>query len=130
MKLVVRQAERSDVFGDLVRVHFSHRPGIGAGNICRIEANGRRIRAVARNTLRNEKGVILLDNVMREKLGLSDNATAEFAITPGNTWDDFWWAWGASNPVNRIAARLAALSVALGLIGGLLGVISIVVSLK
>ena len=39
------------------------------------------------------------------------------------------WAWNASEPMSRIAARLAVLSIALGVIGFLLGVISLVLAL-
>jgi hypothetical protein len=130
MKLMVRQVEKSDVFGDLVRVHASHRPALAAGEICCVTANGRSTYAVARNTLANQRDVISLDDAMRRRLMVKDGSEYEFAIARANWWGSFLWAWQASNPVNRIAAQLAVLSVVLGAIGVLLGAISLYVSAR
>jgi hypothetical protein len=130
IKLEVKQADSADVFQDMVRVHHSYRPKIAAGRICCVQANGEKIRATARNTTANETGVIYLDNVMRKKLRVKDGESAEFTISKGSVWDEFVWAWTASDPVSRIGSRLAVLSVCLGLLGFALGVISIWLSVR
>jgi len=117
MKLMVKQLEEDiDLLADLVRVHSTYRPGIVAGEICRISADGKSILAVARNTRKNERGVIRLDDAMRKHLGVDEGEKVDFTITKANRWDNFMWAWRATNPVNRVAAQLGVISLALGLL--------------
>ena len=130
MELLVKQADREDIFGDLARLHTSHRPGILAGSICRISVGSASVLAVARNSKSNETGTISLDDALRTRLKIKDGESYEFKIVPAGLWDQFNWAWSASNPVNRIASRLGVLSVALGLLGLLLGILSVWLSVK
>lgn len=130
VKLTVKQVDKEDVFGDLARVHTSHRPDIRAGYICRIRVNERSILAVARNSKGNETGTIALDDALRTRLQVKEREAYTFTITKAGAWDQFIWAWSASDPVNRVASRLGALSVGLGVLGLLLGILSLYLTLK
>jgi len=123
--LEVKQVEKDDVFGDLARLHSSHRPGILAGQVCRIEVANSTIFAVARNTRGNERGTIYLDDALRSRLGVKDGMSYDFKVSKAGWYGQFVWAWTASNAVNRVAARLGVLSVLLGALGLMLGVLSV-----
>lgn len=126
--LKVMRAQMDDVFGDIVRVHISHRP-VYAGDILKVSVNGNTILAIARNTQNNERDVIRLDDALRRRLRVDPDETHAFRLSAANSWDQFMWAWRATNPVNRIAARLAGLSLALGVAGILLGLLSLYLTL-
>lgn len=130
MELLVKQVDAEDIFNDMVRVHTSHRPGIPAGTICKINANGIAILAVARNTRSNERDIIAIDDALRTRLGVKEGKSYDFKIAEAGFLDQFAWGCLASNPVNRIASRLAALSIILTEIGLLLALWSVYLSLK
>jgi len=124
-ELEVRQADLEDVFADIVRVAHQHRPFSHAGELIVVRCNGRRLVAAARGSHKNEQGVIYIDMRGREKLGVSAGDVAEFTFESADFLDEVVWAWNASNPMSRFAARLAVLGLVLGLIGLALGLISI-----
>jgi hypothetical protein len=49
---------------------------------------------------------------------LEDGDLIDVTLRKATTWENFLWVWRASNPVNRVAGRLAMLSVLLGAVGG------------
>ena len=124
-RLTVRPLEREDVFHDMVRLHLDHRIDSQAGRVIVIEANGQKVRALARGAPANSRTTIHMDLAMREKLGVSLKEEVDFAILPGDMLDEWAWAWNATNAMPRIAARLAVLSLLLGLIGLVLGMIAL-----
>ena len=130
MKLTVHQVPKSDVFSDSVRVHYSHRPEVAAGRIMRVCANGKVIRAVARSAIKNDRGGVWLDDAMRKYLGVRDDKEADFEFKPPTVWDEWIWAWHASNAVTRVAARISLISLFLGVLGLVLGVWSLCLSLR
>lgn len=129
MRLLVQQADKEDIFEDLVRLHKSHRPGILAGSICRVTVDDRAILAVARNSTDNIPGIISLDEALRSRLKVKNGGQYDFSIEAASFWSQVKWGWSATNPVNRVATRLAVLSVSLGILGLVLGLLSVYLSL-
>jgi hypothetical protein len=130
MRLTVHRHEKeSDIFEDVVRIHTSHRQINGqtiyAGDICRVEANEKCVRAVARNLPASESEFIEIDYAMMKRLAVAVGEQVEFKISKANRWDKFIWAWQATNPVNQIAAKLGIISVVLGMLSLILAVWSI-----
>jgi hypothetical protein len=123
--LTVKSQALEDVFEDMARVHLSNRPGTHAGDVIVIEANGKKLRAIARGAPGNNRRTIHLDLAARERLGVNLNDDVEFKIRRGRWWHEVAWAWHATNAMPRIAIRLAVLSVILGAGGLVLGLISL-----
>ena len=125
-KLTVRQQSLRDVFQDMARVSHEHRNGCRTGKIIVISANGKTARAVARGAERSDRNGIYLDEATRDRLGVSQGQEVEFTIREGGWFDEFLWAWHATNAMPRVGARLGVVSVLLGLAGLLLGALSFV----
>lgn len=126
VSLVVRGAEREDVFADMARVHKSHRPGISAGRIFTLECNGNFVPLVARGAPRNKAGEIWIDLETRSKLGELDLNTAyEFKLHSATWGECLKWAWFATNPAYRVSSKISLVSLVLGVIGLLLGILSL-----
>lgn len=119
VSLTVRDASAEDYFNDIIRVHAENRPNLSAGHVIIVKANGAKVRGVARGGAKT--GEIYLSGSAQSKLGLARNSTNEMEICRGTLFSEVCWAWSASDPTARIAARLAVLSVVLGSIGVLLG---------
>jgi hypothetical protein len=130
-KLTVHEIDREDVFLDSMRVHYSHRPGIRSGRLCRVTANGKSTFAIARNTLKNDREGIWLDNVQRQNLGgIREGDKLDFKVTKASSLREIVWLWNASNPANRIPGRLGIVSFGLGIVGLLLGAWSVYLTFK
>lgn len=132
VRLQVRQADLGDVMGDIARFDKQHRTFNGklvrAGRVVILQANQRTERVVARGPAKLEKGEIALTSETRERLGISSGAEVDFTFAEANFFDEFLWAWRATNPTDRVAARLGLISVFLGFAGATLGIISAAVS--
>ena len=72
-----------------------------------------------------DEPAIRLDDVTRGRLGVHTDMTYQFELREGGWIEQFRWAWNASDPAPRIAARLGILGLALGILGAVLGVISL-----
>ena len=126
VRLTVHQIpDKDDVLRDLVRVHSSRRVGINAGHVCRVSANGKTIIAAARNSPHNDTRGIWLDDSQRKALGVEEEKEADFDLQRARWYDEFWWMWRSSDPVNRTAGRLGIISLGLGIIAVLLGAWSV-----
>lgn len=90
-----------------------------------MEANGKCVRAVARNLPTSEIEFIELDYAMMKRLAITVGEKVDFKISKANRWDKFIWAWQATNPVNQIAAKLGIISVVLGILSLILAVWSL-----
>lgn len=123
--LEVANAALSDVFSDMARVHLDHRPFAKAGKVIVLRVGNRKAYAVARGTARGGRGIISLDSATREKLDVKAGQIVELTIQKAGFCDEFAWAWGATDAMPRVAARLGAISVVLGAIGLVLGIISL-----
>jgi hypothetical protein len=69
-------------------------------------------------------GAVKMDECLRNMLGVDPGDQVE--LQKVGLVGEFWWAWNASDPAYRVAARMALLSVVLGMVGLLLGILSIV----
>lgn len=130
--LRVKQSDLRDVMGDIARFDKMHRTFDGklvrAGRVVVLKANKKTERVVARGPAGVKADEIALTLETRQRLGISSGECACFTIAKANVFDEFLWAWTATNPTDRIAARLGVTSVILGLVGAFLGVISAAVT--
>jgi hypothetical protein len=130
--LQVRQADLSDVMGDIARFDGSHRTFNGklvrAGRVVVLQANQKTERIIARGSGKIGKGEIALTSETRERLGISAGAKVKITFVKASFFDEFLWAWRATNPTDRVAARLGVVSVFLGFTGAILGLVSTGVS--
>jgi hypothetical protein len=123
--LTVHQLDKEDIFQDMVRIHPSHRSGIGAGRICRVTAIGVTVLAAARGSPSNRTDGIWLDDAMRKHLGVKEDEQVDFKIARARWFEEFTWMWNAADPASRAAGRLGLISFALGVIGFALGIITL-----
>ena len=123
-RLMVKSLSLGDISEDMARVHLDHRPGSNAGRVIVLKVGSKRVRALARGAPANSRGTIHLDQAMRDKLDVALNTEVDFTITRGRFWDEFLWAWQATNAMPRVAARLGTISVMLGMLGLFLGILS------
>jgi hypothetical protein len=66
-----------------------------------------------------------MDERLRNLLKVSNGSEVDFEFRTTGLGGQFLWAWSASDPAYRVAARLALLSVILGAIGLMLGLFSL-----
>lgn len=98
---------------------------ITEGRICRVKAGSRSILLSLRGAGSNSNPAIHIDEKARKALGLGNGKTVDFEFRQVGWLDQFLWAWDASDPAYRIAARLGLLSLVLGIIGFVLGIVSL-----
>ncbi|MBI5886728.1 MAG: hypothetical protein HZB85_09155 [Deltaproteobacteria bacterium] len=132
MKLIVHQVDKEDVYRDIVRIPEVYRldasgSKISEGTVCKITANGQSSFAILRGLKNETRKVIRVDGKLRDKLKIKDKDGEEvrFDFKKVGLCGEFMWAWDASDPAYRVAARLALLSVILGLLGLMLGVFGV-----
>ncbi|MEQ8557382.1 MAG: hypothetical protein RIB03_03610 [Henriciella sp.] len=126
-ELTIKPAARNDVLSDIIRVHLDHRPGTRAGEVVRVWIDDDHyIRGIARGA---PKGVIYLDSILRQKLGVRSGKKYRLYIDKADFFDQLLWALSTSEPLPRIAAQLAVTSVALGFFGMCAGLLSIWIAL-
>lgn len=130
MKLRVHQAAKEDVYRDIVRIPEQYRLDakgkiVPEGAICKISTSDKTAHCIVRGAQNSSLPEIFIDERSRNLLGISQGDDVDFEIKTVGFWGQFWWAWNASDPAYRIAARLSLLSVVLGLIGLLLGFFSL-----
>lgn len=128
-ELTVISAPLRDVMSDIARLHRKHRTFgatfARAGRVIVLKVGKQTAYVVARGPAGVKADEISLDSATREKLQLSAGQKANFVIKQANLVDEFRWAWGATDAMPRVGARLGAVSVVLGVVGFVLGIISI-----
>lgn len=134
MKLKVAQIDEDDVYKDLARIPERHRidcrdRSIAEGRICKVTVGKKSVLLSLRGQQDHSRPTIHIDEKTRRALGLSPESEAEFRFREVSWWGQFLWAWRATDPAYRIAARLGLLSVLLGVIGLALGATSMWMSL-
>ena len=134
MKLKVEKIDEEGVYKDLARVPEIHRVdhkgrAIAEGRICKVTAGEKNVLLSLRGLQGYSSPTIQMDEKTRLALGLTSGSEAEFSFREVMWWGQFRWAWRATDPAYRIAARLGLLSLFLGLIGLALGTAGIVISL-
>ena len=129
MKLLVRPANREDIYKDIARVPEPYRLDsrgltIREGSVCKVSAGSRHSFVLLRGLLDSGDAVICLDERKRNELGLNSGDSADLKLKKVGLWGEFRWAWHASDPAYRVSARLGLLSLVLGAIGLILGLMS------
>lgn len=131
MRFRVREADAKDVFRDIARINELFRRDaaggrIPAGTVCEITVRANRCYLIVRGAPSAEEPTIYLDERLRDALCVKAGDYADVSLKAAGWWGQFRWAWGASDPAYRVAARMALLSVGLGFLGLILGILSLV----
>jgi len=132
MILTVHQLRENDVYKDLVRIPEAHRKDkdgnrIRESTICEVTVDGGttgRTVVCVRGSVRDTEPWIRMHDKTRLDLGVTERRDYDFRLTRAGWAKQFCWAWCASDPTPRIAARLGLVSVSLGVVGFLLGLLS------
>jgi hypothetical protein len=119
--LTVQQPRLADVYRDRIRVPVLHRGAIREGGVCRLSVKGKALLVEVRGIRLSKSNpnpgtVIQIDEVTRAKLGLQLGSNYQFEFKEVGIVGEFLWAWRASAPTPRIAARLGIIGIVLGLI--------------
>ena len=130
MKLRVDFAAAEDVYRDIVRVPEryrldTHQRLIREGSVCRVRAPNGVCYAIVRGLNAASSPAIQIDERLRNALGVKVGQDVDVQLDQVGIWGQFFWAWGASDPAYRVAARLGLLSVVLGFLGFVLGLLSL-----
>ncbi|WP_397547363.1 hypothetical protein ABUL39_02975 [Rhodothermus marinus] len=135
LELQVRRARQEDVYRDLVRIPEVWRKDcngevIPEGSVCKIKIlKDNRTRtgyAIVRGVGDESGRVIYVDERLRNFLGIKPGDSVQVVLKKTGLIGQLIWAWRASDPAYRVAARLAVLSFILGLLGFILGVFSLI----
>lgn len=130
MKIKVRSAASDDVYKDIIHIpescrHDAYGHVIPEGTVCKVAYRGRATFALVRGSGNSSEKEIRIDERLRNLLGFSINEEVDLQLKKVGLWGQFRWAWNASDPAYRVAARMGGLSVILGLTGLLLGLLSL-----
>lgn len=126
--LEVHDALKEDVYRDRARIASSYRGTINEGVVCKLTVKGKHVLLEVRGMVNDnlaEKPTIRLDEKSRTHLGVLPKECCQFTIRESWWIGQFLWAWNASDPTPRIAARLGILGLVLGMLGAVLGIISL-----
>jgi hypothetical protein len=129
----VRKARRSDIYRDIARVPELYRidsagKEIPEGRICKVTVGAKSVLLSLRGQQNHSDPAIHLDDVTRPKLGVELGTQVCLEFRPVWWLGQFLWAWRATDPGYRIAARVAAISVGLSFLGLIAGFVGIVVA--
>lgn len=129
LRLVVKEADAADVYRDIGRIPEVHRKDrrghpVPEGSVCKLGAAGKSVYVAIRGMGDSQEPAIWIDAKIRDNLAVKAGQEYEFDLR--RVWwpGQFRWAWSASDPAYRIAARMGFLSLVLGVIGLVLGLIS------
>lgn len=133
MRLKVKKIHPKNIWRDHAHIPERHRKdsrgaGIKEGTICKISADGRTTYVCVRGVIGETEPIIKIDEKTRNDLGVTIDNEYEFELTKAGWLGQFRWAWDATDPNPRIAARsgltLGGLSVLLGILGLVLGLLA------
>lgn len=131
MNLKVMPAAKDDVYRDIVRIPEQYRLDaddkvVPEGSVCKICTPDKSAYAIVRGYGDSTQPLIYIDERLRNRLNMKkEEDDVEVSLVRAGPWGQFSWAWNASDPAYRVAARMSLLSVALGLLGLALGLISL-----
>ena len=134
MKLKITHIDSEDVYKDMARIPKSYRHDyrgalIPEGRVCKVIVNQKELLLSLRGSNQYSDAVICIDEKTRNDLELTIGTEADFNFRKVGWWGQFLWAWRASDPIYRIAARVALVSLILGAVGLLLGVVGIYIAI-
>jgi len=135
MKLAVKKSSVDEVYKDMARIPEEYRKDhngrtIPEGRICKLKADSFSTLLSLRGKQGCTDAAIFIDEKTRNELNLVEGSQVEFNIRQVWWIGQFCWAWHASDPAYRIAARMGAVSVFLGILGLVLGTMGIYISFK
>jgi len=130
MKLKILASAKEDVYRDIVRVPEQYRIDergavVPEGSVCKLTVAGCAAYAIVRGDNESIEPTIRMDERLRNFLKTTKGAEVEVQFAQAGRCGEFLWAWYASDPAYRVAARMASLSVALGALGLLIGILSL-----
>jgi hypothetical protein len=116
MRLTVREANRHDVRKDIVRVFAAEREGVQRGRIAKVSVPDRGTSTLASigGLKSEERGQILLDYDLRQRLRVAVGETSDFTFQKVGILGHVLWAYRASDPMTRITTRIAVWSSIVG----------------
>jgi len=122
-RLKVEVVDKIDIYSDFVRVQKFDRKNqkgeiIKESTLCKIRVSGtsRQIYAFLRGNNNAGGGNILIDEYLREKLGVCTQETYEFIFDEASLFGIFRWSWNSTNPAYRISLRIALIALIISLI--------------
>lgn len=135
VKLTVGIMQKPDeVYKDMARVPEIYRIDIRGllipeGRICKVTTGGRSVLLSLRGNAFDSSPTIQIDERTRKALGLTNASSANFEFRRVCWLGQFLWAWDASDPAYRIAARFGVVSLILSFVGVLLGLLGLAIVL-
>lgn len=125
--LVPRSADKDDVYKDIVRIPRSYRGDLRYGFVHKFRVGRESSYFILRGAADKHDNVIMLDAESRKKLRLPSKVSdpVNFEITEANFWGELMWAWKATDPAYRVAAKLGVLSFFLGILSFALALLSL-----
>lgn len=125
-QLDVKGLDRSEWGGSIVRLHHSHRSGIGRYGVARIINTADRSRSFDAVLLgHDDETAIYMAFDARQSVGIDKGQRLSFDLKELGWFGKLRWYLKTPDPRIYIPAWLAAWSVVLGLLGFLLGVVSL-----
>jgi hypothetical protein len=129
MKLKVVAADRDDIYKDIIRIPEPFRKDnrertIPEGKLCKVRVMNKSVAAILRGYKNSTEAIIALDEIQRNRLGISVDEDVEIDINVIGIIGEFQWAYRASEPAYRIAGKMGLLSLTLGILGLLLSLFS------
>lgn len=128
--LLVVQAEKEDVYKDIVRIpedqrREGHGFAIREATLCVVRTGELHTYVFVRGLTARSDAVMGMDDRTRNLLGVSTGQRYDFEIEPAGLVGRFVWAWNAAEPAYRVSSQVALVSLLLGIIGLFLGVVSL-----
>lgn len=96
---------------------------IPEGSVCKLRTSSASTYVILRGCANEGVPVVKIDERQRNLLGLKLGEDAHLCLARAGYWGEFLWAWNASDPAYRIAARLGLISALLGILGLALGIV-------
>ena len=129
MELEVAKLHWSDVYKDMGRILETYRRDekgdvVPEGRICKISVNSRQLSL--RGQTEHGNPTIEIDEKTKRLLSVEVGRTADFHIRPVLIVGQFLWAWRASDPAYRLAARVGLASIVLSTFEAIAGIVSII----
>lgn len=115
-ELIVRSAKREDVYRDIVRISEQSRGSLKNGRVHRFHTASGSGYFILRGLGSTNDGLIRMDEASRASMGLPFGQKYEFTIAEAGFWGELLWAYSATDPAYRIAAKLGVLSFVLAVI--------------
>ena len=130
MRFKVQCAAKEDIYRDFVRVSEQYRLDthgrtIPEGSGCKSRTPHATAYGIARGAPHWPEAAVALDKRLRNILHIAVGEEIDIRLAKVGLCGQLCWAWQASDPAYRVAARLGVLSAVLGVAGFVLGFCSL-----